>query len=157
MNTREPYCKIWQELSEDKCLVFLVRPRQVGKTTLTSIISRSFVNSLYFNWDIPQAKARLIENPTFSQEIKRRDPSTPLIIFDEIHKYKDWKNYLKGVYDQFHDEYQFLVSGSGRLDIYQKGGDSLAGRYFLFHLWPFTIAELGKNNLAIDNFLENPL
>jgi hypothetical protein len=157
MDTREPYCKIWQELYEDKSMVFLVGPRQVGKTTLTSIISRSFVNSLYFNWDIPQDKARLIENPTFFQEIKRRDPSTPLIIFDEIHKYKDWKNYLKGVYDQFHGEYQFLVSGSGRLDIYQKGGDSLAGRYFLFHLWPFTIAELGKNNLAIDNFLENPL
>ncbi len=157
MNTREPYCKIWQELSEDKSMVFLVGPRQVGKTTLTSIISRSFVNSLYFNWDIPQDKVRLMENPTFFQEIKRRDPSTPLIIFDEIHKYKDWKNYLKGVYDQFNDEYQFLVSGSDRLDIYQKGGDSLAGRYFLFHLWPFTIAELGKNNLAIDNFLENPL
>ena len=157
MDTREPYCNIWQELSEDKSMVFLVGPRQVGKTTLTSIISRSFVNSLYFNWDIPRDKARLVENPTFFQEIKRRDPSTPLIIFDEIHKYKDWKNYLKGVYDQFHDEYQFLVSGSGRLDIYQKGGDSLAGRYFLFHLWPFTIAELGKNNLAIDNFLENPL
>ncbi len=157
MNTREPYCKIWQELSEDKSMIFLVGPRQVGKTTLTGIISRSFVNSLYFNWDIPQNKARLMENPTFFQEIKRRDPSTPLIIFDEIHKYKDWKNYLKGVYDQFHDEYQFLVSGSGRLDIYQKGGDSLAGRYFLFHLWPFTIAELEKNNLTIESFLENPL
>ncbi len=26
--------------------------------------------------------------------------------------------------------YKFLVSESGRLDIYQKGGDSLAGRYF---------------------------
>jgi hypothetical protein len=98
-----------------------------------------------------------MENPTFFQEIKRRDPSTPLIIFDEIHKYKDWKNYLKGVYDEFYDSYQFLVSGSGRLDIYQKGGDSLAGRYLLFHLWPFTIAELDKRNLTIDDFLENPL
>ena len=157
METRDPYLKIWQELAREKSMVFLVGPRQVGKTTLTQIISRSFPNNLYFNWDIPQHKARLMENPTFFQEIKRRDPSTPLIIFDEIHKYKDWKNYLKGAYDQFHDRYQFLVSGSGRLDIYQKGGDSLAGRYFLFHLWPFTIAELGESNLTIENFLENPV
>ncbi|UCF90508.1 MAG: AAA family ATPase [Desulfobacterales bacterium] len=46
----------------------------------------------------------------------------PLVVFDEIHKYKDWKNYLKGVYDRFKEEFLFLVSGSGRLDIYQKGG-----------------------------------
>ena len=157
MVTRDSYLKIWQELAGDKSMVFLVGPRQVGKTTLAKIVSRSFVNSLYFNWDIPSDKARLMENPAFFQEIKRRDPSIPLVILDEIHKYKDWKNYLKGVYDEFHDSYQFLVSGSGRLDIYQKGGDSLAGRYLLFHLWPFTIAELGKRNLAIDEFLENPL
>ncbi len=157
MDTREPYLKIWQELARDKSMVFLVGPRQVGKTTLAKIISRSFVNNLYFNWDIPRDKTRLMENPTFFQEIKRRDPSMPLIIFDEIHKYKDWKNYLKGVSDEFYDRYQFLVSGSGRLDIYQKGGDSLAGRYLLFHLWPFTIAELGKRNLTIDDFLEYPL
>lgn len=157
MDTREPYLKIWQELARDKSMVFLVGPRQVGKTTLAKIISRSFSNNLYFNWDIPRDKARLMENPTFFQEIKRRDPSMPLIIFDEIHKYKDWKNYLKGVYDEFYDRYQFLVSGSGRLDIYQRGGDSLAGRYLLFHLWPFTIAELGKRNLTIDDFLEYPL
>jgi predicted AAA+ superfamily ATPase len=138
-------------------MIFLAGPRQVCKTTLAKIISRNFTNNLYFNWDIPQDKTRLMENPAFFQEIKRRDPSIPLIIFDEIHKYKDWKNYLKGVYDQFHESYQFLVSGSGRLDIYQKGGDSLAGRYFLFHLWPFTMSELGRRNLTIDDFLGNPL
>ncbi|PKN04274.1 MAG: hypothetical protein CVU74_07720, partial [Deltaproteobacteria bacterium HGW-Deltaproteobacteria-9] len=71
---------------------------------------------------------KLIENPNFFQAVERKDSSRPLVVFDEIHKYKDWKNYLKGVYDQFHDRYQFLVSGSGRLDLYQKGGDSLAGR-----------------------------
>ena len=143
MDTREPYLKIWQEQSREKSMIFLIGPRQVGKTTLSKIISRNFTNNLYFNWDIPQDKTRLVENPTFFQEIKRRDTSIPLIIFDEIHKYKDWKNYLKGVYDQYHESYQFLVSGSGRLDIYQKGGDSLAGRDFLFQIFPFKIFEQG--------------
>ncbi|MHB8090135.1 MAG: AAA family ATPase [Syntrophales bacterium] len=52
----------------------------------------------------------------------RKDASPPLIIFDEIHKYRDWKNYLKGVYDGSRNGYRFLVSGSARLEIYQKQG-----------------------------------
>lgn len=157
MDSRNPYMKIWEDLSADKSMVFLTGPRQAGKTTLAQIISRFFANNLYFNWDIPEHRTRLFENPSFFESVERKDASTPLIVFDEIHKYKDWKNYLKGIYDQFHDRYQFLVSGSGRLDIYQKGGDSLAGRYFLFHLWPFTIAELGKRNITMAAFLNDPL
>ena len=157
MNKRNPYLKTWKELSRDKSMVFLAGPRQAGKTTLSQIISRSFSNHIYFNWDILEDRARLFENPNFFEALERKDSSTPLVIFDEIHKYKDWKNYLKGVYDQFKDKYRFLVSGSGRLDIYQKGGDSLAGRYYLFHLWPFTIAELGREKLSIEDFLSNPL
>ena len=78
-------------------------------------------------------------------------------MFDELHKFKDWKNYLKGIYDQHSDNYRFLVSGSGRLDLFRKGGDSLAGRFFLFHLWPFTVAELGARGGDIAEFLNDPL
>jgi len=157
MKRRTPYIKIWQDLAIDKSMIFLVGPRQAGKTTLAQIISGSFANSLYFNWDIAEHRANFIQNPLFFEALERHDASTPLVVFDEIHKYRDWKNYLKGIYDQFHDKYRFLVSGSGRLDLYQKGGDSLAGRYFLFHLWPFTISELGKRRRDIGPFLSDPL
>ncbi len=157
MDERKIYLKIWEELSGDKSMVFIVGPRQAGKTTLAQIIMRSFTNHLYFNWDIPSHRTKLFANPTFFEDITRKDSSIPLVVFDEIHKFRDWKNYLKGVYDQFHSRYQFLISGSGRLDIYQRGGDSLAGRYYMFHLWPFTIAELGGRNLKISEFLANPL
>ncbi len=158
MNKRKLYIKIWKDLVADKNMIFLAGPRQSGKTTLAQIISQLFTNSTYFNWDIFEHRKKFIETPNFFQAVERKDSSLPLVVFDEIHKYKDWKNYLKGVYDQFNGKYQFLVSGSGRLDLYQKGGDSLAGRYLLFHLWPFTIAELGNNNISsIEDFLNNPL
>lgn len=157
MRERRLYQKIWTELAADKSMVFLSGPRQAGKTTLAKLIARSFTNSLYFNWDISDHRTLFLENPLFFEGVERKDASTPLIIFDEIHKYKDWKNYLKGVYDQFNRRFKFLVSGSGRLDLYQKGGDSLAGRYYLFHLWPFTIAELAGRNLTIGAFLKEPL
>jgi len=156
METRSLYIHVWQELSAHKPMIFLVGPRQAGKTTLAHLISRSFPNHVYFNWDIADQRAEFLQKPAFFTNMERQDTSTPLVIFDEIHKYKEWKNYLKGIYDQFHKEYRFLVSGSGRLDIYQKGGDSLAGRYFLFHLYPFTIAELADRSRDMDSFLRNP-
>jgi predicted AAA+ superfamily ATPase len=151
------YRRAWQELSGEKSLVLMAGPRQCGKTTLAKLIGESFANQLYFNWDVPADKRKLIENPEFFETLPRRDTSRPLVVLDEIHKYRHWKNYLKGAYDRFHEDYIFLVTGSGRLDAYQKGGDSLAGRYDLFHLWPLTLAELGGQQAAPDAFFEAPL
>ncbi len=157
MEPRPKYTSIWKELAANKPMVFIAGPRQVGKTTLAKRISDSFSNKLYFNWDIPSNRTKLIEDPVFFENLERRDTSLPLVIFDEIHKYKDWKNYLKGTYDGFSDQFCFLVTGSGRLNIYQKSGDSLAGRYDMFHLWPFTISEISNHNRKWDSFFNNPL
>ncbi|MHB9099656.1 MAG: AAA family ATPase, partial [Syntrophales bacterium] len=89
MITRELYKNIWQELASDKGMIFLAGPRQSGKTTLARVIAESFANSLYFNWDIPEQRSRLLRNPSFFEEVERKDASPPLIIFDEIHKYRD--------------------------------------------------------------------
>jgi hypothetical protein len=157
MEQRVPYRRIWEALAAEKAMVFLAGPRQCGKTTFARIIAETFANSFYSNWDIPEHRARLVEDPSFFTTLRRRDSSKPLVIFDEIHKYRDWKNYLKGVYDQWSGEYRFLVTGSGRLDLYKKGGDSLAGRYLLFHLWPFTLGELGGIQREMADFRSDPL
>jgi len=70
---------------------------------------------------------------------------------DEIHKYPEWKNVLKDFFDSFGEKNGFIVTGSARLDMMRKSGDSLAGRYFTFRLNPITLRELtGKS------FLEPP-
>ena len=157
MLPRELFVQTWQELAQEKGMIFLSGPRQSGKTTLAKIIASSFKNSLYFNWDIPEHRTRFLRDHRFFEGVERKDATTPLIILDEIHKYRDWKNALKGIYDEFHDAYRFLVTGSGRLDLYQKGGDSLAGRYFPFHLFPLTVAELGGRRRPFEEFRRTPL
>ncbi|MBN1898976.1 MAG: ATP-binding protein [Spirochaetes bacterium] len=133
-------------------MVFIGGARQVGKTTLAlKLIAPFFKNYTYYNWDNRQDRRKIING-----EIPG---SAGLIIYDEIHKYKKWKNLIKGEYDKYRDKFKFLVTGSARLDIYRKGGDSLQGRYHYYRMHPFSMAEiLNKNNkirvlkeLDIDN------
>jgi len=157
MLPRKLFVETWQALAQEKGMIFLSGPRQSGKTTLAKIIAASFTNSLYFNWDIPEHRVRFLRDHRFFESVDRKDATAPLIIFDEIHKYRDWKNAVKGIYDEFHDNYRFLVTDSGRLDLYQKGGDSLAGRYYPFHLFPLTVAELGGRRRRFEEFRRTPL
>ena len=157
MIARSIYAAAWRELADDKSMVFMAGPRQAGKTTLANLIAGGRPNHVSFNWDVVSDRARLIRQPLAFEQVDRVVASTPLVIFDEIHKYRHWKNYLKGVYDRFHRDYHFLVTGSGRLDIYRRGDDSLAGRYALFHLWPFTLAELTGRQETLAAFWRDPL
>src|SRR3989338_3657298 len=116
-----------------KKMVFLGGPRQVGKTYLAKGILKN-QKGHYFNWDFDSDKKLILE--------LRWHDSEQLIVLDEIHKYPRWKNWVKGVYDKFHDEHQFLITGSARLDVYRRGGDSLMGRYHYWRLHPFTLDEL---------------
>ena len=133
METRYVTDIIIRDLS--KKMVFLAGPRQVGKTTLGKQIIPN-VDS-YLNWDIPSHRERIL---------KRELPPTAEIFFDEIHKYRQWRNYLKGVYDEFSSDKQILVTGSARLDYYRYGGDSLQGRYHFLRLHPLSVAELQLTN-----------
>jgi uncharacterized protein len=159
MNKRVLYKNIWDQLSADKPLIMLAGPRQAGKTTFAQdIVSKDFTDTVYFNWDIAKDKSRLINDPVFFTKAPRKSISSkPLVILDEIHKYRNWKNYLKGIYDQFKNDYQFLVTGSGRLEFSRKAGDSLAGRFLKFHIFPFTLAELNLSRKPQESFFDDPL
>ncbi len=116
----------------DKKMVFVSGPRQVGKTTLALSLPRS--RNGYLNWDIAEDRERIL---------RREFPAGALWTFDEIHKYRGWRNWLKGIYDGRPAGQQILVTGSARLDFYRYSGDSLQGRYYLLRLHPLSVAELG--------------
>lgn len=118
----------------NKKMVLLVGPRQSGKTWLAKNIATHYLNPLYLNYD-SNIDREIMQNEAWA-------PKTDLLIFDELHKMPDWKNYLKGVFDTKSEKMHLLVTGSARLDVFKRVGDSMAGRYFLHHLLPLSPAEL---------------
>ena len=115
-------------------MVFLVGPRQVGKPTLAKSLSKRWPGLTYLNYDADNDRPMIV-NQTWSR-------SAPLVVLDEIHKLKNWKSRIKGVFDTDGIPPRLLITGSARLDLYRRGGDSLAGRYFLHRLYPFSVREL---------------
>jgi predicted AAA+ superfamily ATPase len=113
-------------------MVFLSGPRQVGKTYLAQ--HELVLPSQYLNWDYPLHRKKILA--------RSWDMDKKLIVFDELHKYSQWKNFLKGEYDIHKNQYQYLVTGSARMDIYRRGGDSLLGRFHHLRMHPFSLAEL---------------
>ena len=129
-------------------MVFISGARQVGKTTLSQQIGKHFFPDKYeyLNWDNRKDR-KVILDGSFPAD-------KSLFIFDEIHKYRNWKNYLKGVYDKYKKRFRILVTGSARLDIYKKGGDSLLGRYHSYRLHPLSLNELLKRSIDYRLFKE---
>jgi hypothetical protein len=115
-----------------KKMAFVSGPRQVGKTTLAKrLVGR---RPGYLSWDVAEDRERIL---------RRELPPARLWAFDEIHKYRGWRNYLKGLFDGRRRGQRILVTGSARLEFYRRGGDSLQGRYHLLRLHPLSAAELG--------------
>lgn len=132
------YCADFITEDIQKKMVFIAGPRQVGKTTLSKYLCQNQAGSCtYFNWDVDDDRNAILG--------KRWLSTTPLIVFDELHKYPRWKQWIKGVYDSKPQSQQYLVTGSARLDVYRRGGDSLMGRYHYWRLHPLTIDELPNN------------
>lgn len=126
-------------------VVLLAGPRQCGKTTLSKQLG---IRTECFSFDSAEDRKVLFA--------KEWDRSADLVVFDELHKMRRWKAWLKGVYDTEGVSPGLLVTGSARLETFRRGGDSLAGRFFLHRLHPFTVREVRgdvKPSVALDRIL----
>ncbi len=121
----------------NKKMVFVGGPRQVGKTTLAkTILSSNYPSGRYLNWDFDDDRQDILQ--------KKWSSDQKLLVFDELHKFPRWKTWVKGIYDVSHELHSFLITGSARLDVYRRGGDSLMGRYHYWRLHPFTLDEVPR-------------
>lgn len=120
-------------------MAFVSGPRQVGKTTTCRSEGTD-----YLNWDNADDRRVILRGPsavTERLELQKLRPSSPIVVFDELHKDKKWKSFLKGFFDVYGEQTRIIVTGSSRLDVFRRGSDSLMGRYFLYRMHPFSVAE----------------
>lgn len=68
--------------------VFVAGARQVGKTTLARNPPGGVEG--YLNWDVGEDRDRIL---------RRELPGGDFWVFDEIHKYRSWRGFLKGAFD----------------------------------------------------------
>ena len=147
MYKRELKQKILHSLSQNPAVAIL-GPRQIGKTTLAHEISKS-QTSIYLD----------LENPEDSQKLK--DPAhylglhaNKLVIIDEVQRYPDLFNSLRGIIDARRREGRgngrFLVLGSASNALLKQSSDSLAGRIHYLEL-------VGLNPFEIESPLGKPL
>lgn len=147
-------------LAEEHKMCLIAGARQVGKTTLAKhLLAHTKHPSAYLNWDVESDRKLILRHP--EDFWLRKEPSSPQsgtlrLALDEIHKFPRWKRFLKGLYDAHREDLEILVTGSGKLDVYQRGGDSLFGRYHLYHLHPFTLGEILSRPALRDSFVSSP-
>ena len=121
-------------------MAFVLGPRQVGKTTTCLALA-----DCYLDWDHVQHQRLVLDGPDSVAQFAALDElrSEPVTIaFDELHKFSRWKQFIKGLFDTYSDRSRSIVTGSSRLDVFRRGGDSLMGRYFIYRMHPFSLAEL---------------
>lgn len=141
-------------------MVFLSGPRQVGKTTAIRQILSQFDNTIYLDWDNFTDRRSILEGSDSLSELIGTDRlrDSPMVCaFDEIHKYSEWRDFLKGIFDG-NPNLKILVTGSASLSVFSRGGDSLRGRYFGYTMHPLTVAELAhdKNSEILELGLAYP-
>lgn len=149
---------IREHLAVDQQMLFLIGPRQVGKTTISQSILPP-AQTQYFNWDVKEHRAQLLVGPMNIAQLAGLDKpkqQRSLVVFDELHKYKDWRTFLKGFYDLYKSDCHIVVTGSAKLDVYNKSGDSLMGRYFPYRVHPLSVREL-VNREVPKNIISSPV
>ena len=142
--------------AENRQMAFLSGPRQSGKTTVAETLG-----DVYLDWDEDDVRAAVVSGQKTVAERAGLDRAAaaaarPLVVFDEIHKYGRWKTFLKGFFDVWGKKCRVLATGSARMDVYKRGGDSLMGRYFPYRMHPFSVAELLDTSLPGERLVRAP-
>ena len=147
-----------EHFGELRQMAFLSGPRQVGKTTLAKV---ALPDGHYFSYDKSSDAALILRGAgAVAGELglspHEACPEQGAVLFDEIHKFPRWKQFLKGFFDVYGDnrKLKIAVTGSARLDIYKRGGDSMMGRYFPYRIHPLSAGEVASPEINVESIFQ---
>lgn len=125
-------------------VISITGPRQSGKTTVAKMC---FPEYDYVN----------LENPDTFEDAKS-DPRLFLsrhkkgLIIDEVQLFPALFSYIQTISDENNKPGEFILTGSQNFLLSEKISQSLAGRVFVTHLLPFSVAELKQSSYSFDNY-----
>ncbi len=140
------YDAVLQEhFAQNRQMALVSGPRQVGKTTTCRQLAAA-----YLNWDNTDDRRVIQGGPAAVVQklgIEKLAAVRPIVVFDELHKFRRWKSFAKGLFDVYEKQLHVLITGSARLEVFRRGGDSLMGRYFPYRMHPYSVAERVRTTL----------
>lgn len=156
MINRNILSNLQQELTQPEILI-LLGPRQVGKTTLLKMLQNHAREKNYptafFDLEQPQILADF--NRSNKEIIQKIVESGRVILIDEFQYVANISKIFKAIFDSG-KKIKILCSGSSSLEIHKHLKESLAGRRFLYRIYPLTFSELKATlrNYSFENYLK---
>lgn len=135
---------------DDDRMIFLLGPRQVGKTTLLKQYQDDFEKkdriTFFYNMENPADLLHCADLNSFANFIagllpQQVEQGKIALFFDEIQAMPDSSHFLKFIYDEFKGKVKIFVTGSASLELQGVLQDSLVNRKIVFRLEPFSFLE----------------
>lgn len=134
--------KLKQELTQPEILI-LLGPRQVGKTTLLKELKgyaeKAGYKTAFFDLEQPQVLGDF--NRSEKEIIDTIKRAGRIVFIDEFQYLKNVSKILKAVFDSG-EKIKIACSGSSSLEIHKHLKESLAGRRFLYRIYPLQYSEI---------------
>lgn len=128
--------------------VVLLGPRQVGKTTLATMVMKA-LGGTYLDLESERDRAKLAQ-----PELYFDDHQDHLVVLDEIHRVPGLLPLLRGAIDRARLGGRrgglYLLLGSASLQLLKQSSETLAGRVTTLELSPFDVLELAPTGLSTD-------
>ena len=150
---------LYYEIDWEQRLIWVIWQRWVGKSTLLLqyLSKHNNKHTVYFSADNVNIVTEWLYNIVENLFIKKW---ITYFFIDEIHKYHNWNQELKNIYDDY-DEIKIVFSGSSSLDLIKWKYD-LSRRLILYKMYGLSFREYlnfskGSNFQAysIDDILNN--
>jgi len=134
------------EALSDARVVFVMGARQVGKSTLTTVVAEQDHPARIITLDDRATRAAAVADPTGF--VAGLDGA---VVIDEVQRAPDLLLAIKEAVDRDTTPGRFLLTGSANVLSNRKVKDALTGRMELVHLWPLSQTEIhGSRNNFID-------